>query len=675
MDSDKRLWTLIIPGLTAVAIGMLLFYRTPSVLGSTTCRSWSLLSVGEPQTFSGQAASCFIVNVPNNSQILKIAIIGITGTYDFYVSSGYQDSFLIDSDKVSTVGTLPIEYVAQSPVAGYYTVAVVPLVNGSASRRFQLEVDNKSETRKETAQPGSDSELEGDAGRPSAATVDLYDVELKPQAQAIYPFEATCLGDIRVTVRAEPVGSVRLELFRPDGQLIASGDDSSSLVYAANSTDTMNGVKWKLVLTNISSSTAMASASIDHPSATCETITPTPTYTPTRPSATATPTHSLPSSGASREYGRVIPENGVIMFTGPGTNYQQAGTLHYYASVPISGSNGSGTWLQLDLPDGPWVSAAFLERFSRTSGTIDTVAFQRSVAPSPSYGAVASTSLRQDAPTTNYRDADCQVDGADPNDKDTDNVALLWWNVQAIPPGAVVTDAWLTLHVTSETIDRYEIYGVQREWREGEATWQQSSNGDSWQEAGARGASDRRPSAYLSLPTLGVGSQLISIKDALPLIQSWVNYPDDNYGIAIADSGATDGLDFSCNSDSTPQLRPKLIIEFRWPTNTDTPGSSINRPEIISNDIDACRNAKGTYPLTVSAVKESPWCVVYPVGNWGGTEFDQFVKNGQAWTWVKAGCEYWLDDDSDDVELHVDYSPKRVTNIKGTVDYVKVSCN
>jgi hypothetical protein len=103
--------------------------------------------------------------------------------------------------------------------------------------------------------------------------------------------------------------------------------------------------------------------------------------------------------------------------------------------------------------------------------------------------------------------------------------------------------------------------------------------------------------------------------------------------------------------------------------------SSILSPTILSDNAARCNSAKGAEPLVVSTVEGSPPCVVYPVGSWEGSEFDRFVLNGQAWTWLRPGCEYRLDDDSGDPELRIDYSPKLIRNIVGSVDYVLVTCH
>jgi uncharacterized protein YraI len=103
---------------------------------------------------------------------------------------------------------------------------------------------------------------------------------------------------------------------------------------------------------------------VDTPTST-PTSTPTPTRTPTPPpTETPTPTRTpteTPKPTETPSKSEAIAE-GSNLRTGPGTNYDKAGTLIKNQKVEIVGKNADGSWLQIKTADGKigWVLATLV---------------------------------------------------------------------------------------------------------------------------------------------------------------------------------------------------------------------------------------------------------------------------------------------------------------------------
>ena len=50
-------------------------------------------------------------------------------------------------------------------------------------------------------------------------------------------------------------------------------------------------------------------------------------------------------------------------------------------------------------------------------------------------------------------------------DGDPDEAGLFKWNIAAIPVGSIVTSASIEFNVTGSSRDSYEVYALQRAWR------------------------------------------------------------------------------------------------------------------------------------------------------------------------------------------------------------------
>lgn len=192
------------------------------------------------------------------------------------------------------------------------------------------------------------------------------------------------------------------------------------------------------------------------------------------------------------------------------------------------------------------------------------VTFQQGQSPSSTYNGASDVSLEQTMPDTNQANVpECYVDGDDPPQSNLSRVTLLKWAIDSIPRGSVVQSAWITLQVTNRTGHTYYVYGMRRDWAEEQATWQQAFNGAYWIREGALSDGDHDPMVVGSIGPVEVGTQFIHLNaNGLALVQGWIDGIIPNYGLRIANSVATDGVDFYCGEATDTTLRPALTIEY-----------------------------------------------------------------------------------------------------------------
>jgi len=214
------------------------------------------------------------------------------------------------------------------------------------------------------------------------------------------------------------------------------------------------------------------------------------------------------------------------------------------------------------------------------------VSFQDGVSPSPAYAGTRDTEvceLKTDrtAGTAKKIEADGGLD-----DAGKDRYALLRWDVSAIPAGSVVRSAWITFHVVGGGSRRaYSLYELKREWVEKEATWIHAAGGKPWEMPGAKGPQDRGEAAG-TLPASKDGPSTFPLDPAV--VQGWVNRPAANFGLLLANSDSSDGIQVASREHDAVLERPKLTIVW------GRPGGAV--------DLDATGGV-------------IPWLVLGPFGN------------------------------------------------------------
>ena len=193
-----------------------------------------------------------------------------------------------------------------------------------------------------------------------------------------------------------------------------------------------------------------------------------------------------------------------------------------------------------------------------------TMLFQNGVSPDATYSDYTDTYLSQQNPTTNYNsDTFIAVDGDDPGGSTNDLSALMRWDISSLPSGAVATSASITVRVTNQSGNTYNLYEALKSWNEATATWNTTDGSTTWQSGGAQGALDRNSTSLGGISAGSTGDNTTTLNtDGVALINQWIDTPASNFGFVLADATATNGLDFRSSAHSTANTRPILSITY-----------------------------------------------------------------------------------------------------------------
>ena len=175
--------------------------------------------------------------------------------------------------------------------------------------------------------------------------------------------------------------------------------------------------------------------------------------------------------------------------------------------------------------------------------------------------------------------ADAYISGWAPNDHPTGTFlavkhgalrTLLRFDLSAIPAGATVKDATITLRVAAAPSNPEATltgYVLRQGWSETEVTWNSPHTGSTWQVPGADGDHDRAPN-------IAVHGQVtcryctISL-DATDAAAAWLASPSANYGLQLR-SSSYDEYRFADRTESHPAYRPHLVLHYYPPQPTPT---------------------------------------------------------------------------------------------------------
>ncbi len=154
-----------------------------------------------------------------------------------------------------------------------------------------------------------------------------------------------------------------------------------------------------------------------------------------------------------------------------------------------------------------------------------------------------------------------------------DAVALIRFDISAIPAGTRVVDAKLEVEVTDHFAGDVQVFRIGEAWDEGNVVGLN----------GAANYNNRKPSVPWSNPGVGAPTSRAgtSIADFVPgpagavvtimlpytLVETWINNPAQNHGLVLVrkTAGSTNRWAFASSEHMDPARRPRLNIAVRSP--------------------------------------------------------------------------------------------------------------
>ncbi len=148
--------------------------------------------------------------------------------------------------------------------------------------------------------------------------------------------------------------------------------------------------------------------------------------------------------------------------------------------------------------------------------------------------------------------------------------SLVQFDLGAIPPGATITAATLTLEVQAARNNHVDaVHRVLTAWEEGTASWNLRNGVSPWA-SGAFSTADYAASSLGTITPSSTGDKTLSVTTQ---VQDWVNNGVPNRGFVLISTG-TDAGDaaYYTREEATASRRPTLTVAWTLPAAT-TPGT------------------------------------------------------------------------------------------------------
>jgi len=160
--------------------------------------------------------------------------------------------------------------------------------------------------------------------------------------------------------------------------------------------------------------------------------------------------------------------------------------------------------------------------------------------------------------------------------------SLLRFDLSALPAQIVLVEAYLQLRASEESSVlpmHVASYAVKRPWLASEATWLNATAGQTWEEAGCRGPTDRAalPSDRENLH--GAGWWQFNVTD---IVQQWLEHNSENNGFLLESPDETSATTYkfiSSNHVDTVSY-PLLIVRYALQPATPTPTVTATATEV-----------------------------------------------------------------------------------------------
>lgn len=190
--------------------------------------------------------------------------------------------------------------------------------------------------------------------------------------------------------------------------------------------------------------------------------------------------------------------------------------------------------------------------------------FQNDTLPEVSYNGTIDAYISEAESSRTFNVKKLLIDGN--NGGGNDFSSLIRWELSAfVPPKSRLKSAAITLDIFDNTRNGYNIHALKRSWTESAVSWELQRNAKSatWEVPGAKGVRDRGDSlgAFFATRT-GLLTIPLNSRDALAVIQGWIDDPDSNHGFIIANERSENGVDFYSSEFYKLNSHPKLSLHF-----------------------------------------------------------------------------------------------------------------
>lgn len=176
---------------------------------------------------------------------------------------------------------------------------------------------------------------------------------------------------------------------------------------------------------------------------------------------------------------------------------------------------------------------------------------------------VEDTYIRADSASTNYGNAVLRLR---PSNANQQRQAMIKFNLDEVPSGAVIRNVSIGLRVAAaQNNQTVTLYPMNTAWIENVANWN-DPNGSApgrWASGTTFSSNDFNLASPLgSFTPNSTGYRTISSTALRNLVQSWINDPSSNRGIALIVTGTSTSESQIFHSESTPNNVPYMDIEF-----------------------------------------------------------------------------------------------------------------
>ena len=181
---------------------------------------------------------------------------------------------------------------------------------------------------------------------------------------------------------------------------------------------------------------------------------------------------------------------------------------------------------------------------------------------------IGDTAVDKQNATTNTGTAATMISNAG-NNNTTNNTAysLVQFDLSAVPPGATISSATMSLDVTTNKSNQVDqVHAMSTQWAETGATWNTRDGITAWGGGSTFSSTDYKATTIASFTPSANGVQTQTVTS---MVNDWVNNGVPNRGLVLVSTG-TNNADaaYATRENGTAANRPSLTVNWTLPANT-----------------------------------------------------------------------------------------------------------